>query len=101
MATEMPQMPLILGIGVLSEDLSIQREMIAVARLNNIKCLDTARHYVRIPLVSMWPLLINGDRTEEDPRSLLATMVFHPNFRSSLKHLWVLLYPVGRPKKES
>jgi hypothetical protein len=53
MAIEMPPMPLILGIGVLSEDLSIQSEMIAVARLNNIKCLDTARHYVRIPLVSM------------------------------------------------
>jgi len=49
-------MRLILGIGVLAEDLSVQKEMIEVARLNNIKCLDTARHYVCILLASMGQL---------------------------------------------
>jgi hypothetical protein len=99
MAAERPPMPLILGIGVLSEDLSIQMGMIEVARLNDIKCLDTARHYVCVPLASLRSLVIDSGRTEEDPRSSLVTMVSHPNFKSSLKHPWVFLYPVVQLKK--
>lgn len=51
MATGSSPMPLILGIGILSDDLSTQKEIVEVARLNNIKCLDTARHYVSISLL--------------------------------------------------
>ncbi|KAE9371325.1 Aldo/keto reductase, partial [Stipitochalara longipes BDJ] len=38
-------MPLILGLGVLSEDLHVQNDIVEAARVSNIKCLDTARHY--------------------------------------------------------
>ena len=42
-------MPLILGIGVLTDDLSVQKDLVEAARQNNIKSLDTARHYVCVP----------------------------------------------------
>jgi aflatoxin B1 aldehyde reductase len=52
MATGKSFMSLVLGIGVLSDDLSVQREIVEAARQNNIKYLDTARNYVFISLNS-------------------------------------------------
>lgn len=51
-------MPLILGIGVLSDDLSVQKDLVEAARQNNIKSLDTARHYV---CVSYFPFDTTAD----------------------------------------
>lgn len=45
-------MPLILGIGVLTDDLSVQKDLVEAARQNNIKSIDTARHYVYVSLTS-------------------------------------------------
>lgn len=48
-------MPLILGVGVLSDDLSVQKDIVEAARQNNIKSLDTARHYVCVSLLPIRP----------------------------------------------
>jgi hypothetical protein len=55
MGTGIRPMPLILGIGVLADDLSVQREIVEAARQNKIKSLDTARHYVCTSLASSPP----------------------------------------------
>jgi aryl-alcohol dehydrogenase-like predicted oxidoreductase len=49
MAPDTTKVPLILGIGVLSDDPSdvrVQKEIVEAACQHNIKYLDTARHYV-------------------------------------------------------
>ena len=55
MASEKSSIPLILGIGALSDDLSVQKDIVEAARQNNIKSLDTARHYVCVSLLPIRP----------------------------------------------
>jgi hypothetical protein len=78
--------PLMLGIGVMSDDPSdvrIQKDIVDAARRHNIKSLDTARHYVRpLPYSKIAIMLKFFLRQEVDQRSSLATVDFHPSFRS-------------------
>lgn len=69
MASEKPSMPLILGIGALSDDLSVRKDLVEAARQNNIKSLDTARHYVCVPYFPVdstaHSLLQSGGKSEK------------------------------------
>lgn len=81
--------PLMLGIGVMSDDPSdvrIQKDIVEVARQHNIKSLDTARHYVRSLLCSQVSIMLKFiGRLEADQRSSLVTMDSHLSFRSQPK----------------
>ena len=61
-------MPLILGVGVLSEDpsdLRVQHEIVEAARNHRIQSLDTARHYVCTSFLLIFtPLILYSERRE-------------------------------------